>query len=872
MLFIRDQTTKIAVTGLGGVGKTQLVLELVYRTREKFENCTIIWVPAIDMESVQQAYHDIAQQLKIPGWEEDKANIKRLVQVYLSKESVGQWLLLFDNADDIDMWINRSGPERKLVPLTEYLPRSKQGCIIFTTRDRKTAVKLARQNVVEVPEMDEKVATQLLQKRLVNPDLVKSQPDTKDLLKELTYLPLAIVQAAAYINENGIVFAEYLSLLAEQEEDIIGLLSEDFEEDGRYNNMNNPVATTWLISFEQIRHRDPLAADYLSFMACIDAKGIPQSLLPAGPSRKKEIDAIGTLDAYSFILKRSADLSFDLHRLVYLATRNWLRNNELITKWTERAIARLEEVFPSPDHQNRSVWRTYLPHVRCVLMSNMVEKDREDRIDLAWRFGTCLQSDGRYKESEACNLEVMESNKRLLGHEHPSTLISMANLAGNYAQQGRWKEAEDIQIPLLELSEKVFGTEHPDTLANMNNLAQNYTQQGRWKEAEDIQIPLLELNEKVLGAEHPNTLLNINSLAGNYAQQGRWKEAEDIQIPLLELSEKVLGTEHPNTLVNMNNLARNYIQQGRWKEAEDIQIPLLELNEKVFGTEHPNTLLNMNNLAGSYIQQGRWKEAEDIQIPLLELSKKVLGAEHPNTLFNMNNLALNYAQQGRYKEAEDIQIPLLELSEKVLGTEHPDTLANMNNLAQNYTQQGRWKEAEDIQVRVIETFKRMLGAEHPDTLTSTNNLASTYWNQGRWKETEKLEVQVMKSREKILGTDHPDTLTSMANLAFTWRSQDRVPEAIKLMDECVRLQSRVLGIGHRDTISSSTILMEWRVETLKRKVLANKTRITRCQLRPNEISTFYLKRGFCWILCKYRYTCSRAVKYWPGRRPYLGST
>lgn len=83
-------------------------------------------------------------------------------------------------------------------------------------RDRKTAVTLSQQNIVIVPEMDEDVAIQLLQKRLVNPGLVKNKPDTKALFRELTYLLLAIVQAVAYIYENGIVFTDYLSLLVKQ--------------------------------------------------------------------------------------------------------------------------------------------------------------------------------------------------------------------------------------------------------------------------------------------------------------------------------------------------------------------------------------------------------------------------------------------------------------------------------------------------------------------------------------------------------------------------------------------------------------------------------------------------------------------------------
>lgn len=305
------------------------------------------------MESLHQAYLDVARQLKIPGLDEDKADVKKLVQRYLSKESVGRWLLVFNNADDVNMWITQSGPGSGR--LTDYLLRSEQGCIVFTTRDRKTAVKLTPQNVVEVPLMDEDVAIQLLQKCLINPDLVKNKPHTTALLKELTYLPLAIVQAVAYINENGIAFVDYLSLLTEQEEGVIDLLSKEFEDDGRYGNIKNPVATTFLISFEHIRRRDSLSAEYLLFVACISPKDVPQSLLLPGLSRKKEIDALGTLNAYSFITRHSGALVFDVHRLVHLATRNWLKNEELLAWWTKKAVKRLADIFPTDDNQNRGV-------------------------------------------------------------------------------------------------------------------------------------------------------------------------------------------------------------------------------------------------------------------------------------------------------------------------------------------------------------------------------------------------------------------------------------------------------------------------------------------------------------------------------------
>ena len=106
-------------------------------------------------------------------------------------------------------------------------------------------------------------------------------------------------------------------------------------------------------------------------MACMEPKDIPQSLLPPGPTRKKEIDAIGTLNAYSFIIRRPADTALDLHRLVHMATRNWLRKEQQLSQSTEKAIMRLEEVFPNDSHENRSLWRTYLTHVRYVIESDL---------------------------------------------------------------------------------------------------------------------------------------------------------------------------------------------------------------------------------------------------------------------------------------------------------------------------------------------------------------------------------------------------------------------------------------------------------------------------------------------------------------------
>src|SRR5882762_8805742 len=135
------------------------------------------------------------------------------------------------------------------------------------------------------------------------------------------------------------------------------LLSQDFEDEWRYAGINNSVAVTWLISFKQIQRLNPLASDYLLFMSCIDPRDIPLSLLSSDSSKVKQQNALGLLKAYSFITEQVDNQTVSLHRLVHVATRNWLRNREMLEQWTVNTGKRLRDIFPSDEHENQILGR-----------------------------------------------------------------------------------------------------------------------------------------------------------------------------------------------------------------------------------------------------------------------------------------------------------------------------------------------------------------------------------------------------------------------------------------------------------------------------------------------------------------------------------
>jgi hypothetical protein len=236
---------------------------------------------------VRKAFVDIGRQLNMPGAEGPEADVFRFVQQRLGHESAGKWLLIVDNADDGELWLKPPAGSAPSVRLIDYLPRSAQGAILITTRSRKVAAQMAGSDYVAVPDMDEFTAADLLRKTLNAPERVYVKEPALELLERLTYLPLAIVQAAAYINANDVALTDYLSLLRGADDTVVELLSEHFEDDGRYIEAKNPVASTWLISFQQIQLHDPLAADYLAFRLVSSRRWYRRSSCPKPSPRRR---------------------------------------------------------------------------------------------------------------------------------------------------------------------------------------------------------------------------------------------------------------------------------------------------------------------------------------------------------------------------------------------------------------------------------------------------------------------------------------------------------------------------------------------------------------------------------------------------------
>ncbi|KAL7795519.1 P-loop containing nucleoside triphosphate hydrolase protein [Trichoderma afarasin] len=500
-----DDCQQTVISGLGGIGKTQIALEAAFRVRARCPDCHVFWVPAINTTTFENAYREIGRELNIQIVENDKADIKLLVKAALSQIS-DSWLLIIDNADDATLF----GETSEVTSLRGYLPFNLKGSILFTTRNVEVSQKLdiRKDNIIHLTGMSQAEATNMLQKGL-DPHQMSDAQSLESLLEFLANLPLAIKQASAYMIKTEIAISQYLEYCRSSDEALIRLLSKNFDDRTRYETIQNPIATTWMISFEAISRDNPLAAKYLRFMSFLAEKDIPKDLLPPASDQSDTYEAISTLKAYGFISEQESGDAYDMHRLVRLVMQNWMRENkgELQTHIT-KVMQRFDAEVPVPLFSNKDKWVKYLPHMTMALkfQDYMSDQILKSSILLKALYGLFIL--GKYSDAKEMNQRALDLHIKVLGDEHPSTLEimdmslaiaacdhqsaeieqikTMSTLSLALTGQGYDEEAEQISRQALDslIETQAFG--HPVTLACMSALSLALFSQSRYEECVQI--------------------------------------------------------------------------------------------------------------------------------------------------------------------------------------------------------------------------------------------------------------------------------------------------------------------------------------------------------------------------------------------------
>ncbi|KAJ9130190.1 Acyl transferase/acyl hydrolase/lysophospholipase [Pleurostoma richardsiae] len=787
-----DGCPSVALVGLGGMGKTQVALELTYWTKANRPDCSIFWVPALSEATFEQAYTDIARKLKIEHG--DEKDIKKSVRQYLSSEEVGRWLLIVDNADDIELICGNSDVPRGL---EKYLPQSENGRILFTTRSRDVAMRVAEE-VVKLDEFSLLEATTLLKKSVARTDLIGDVASTTELLQELTYLPLAITQAAAYLERNEVTTAEYLRLLHNTERDMVELLSQELPDRMRYRESKNAVTATWLVSFKKIREIDRNAADLLSFMSQIEPKAIPQSILPGLESEVQMKSAVGTLCGYAFVTKR-ADM-LDMHSLVHLATRIWLDKEDIAAQTMERAMQHIAETFPSDMYENRRLWREYLPHALRILQRAGAEDT--ERYELCFWVGRCLQVDGRIREAVHCLEECWRWRSERFAEDHPSRLASQHALAIAYQSNGQIKKALALLEKVVAVQKRTLAEDHPDRLASQHVLAMAYRSDGQIKKAVALLEKVVAVRERTLAEDYPDRLASQHELAIAYRSDGQIKKAVALLEKVVAVRERTPAEDHPSRLASQHALAIAYQSDGQIKKAVALLEKVVAVQKGTLAEDHPDRLASQHALAMAYRSDGQIKKAVALLEKVMAVRERTLAEDHPYRLVSQHALAIAYQSDGQIKKAVALLEKVVAVRERTLAEDYPDRLASQHELAMAYRSDGQIKKAVALLEKVMAVRERTLAEDYPDRLASQHALAIAYQSDGQIKKALALLEKVEAVQKRTLAEDYPDRLASQHVLAIAYRSNGQIKKAVALLEQVMAVRERTLAEDYPDRLAS----------------------------------------------------------------------
>jgi tetratricopeptide (TPR) repeat protein len=862
-----------AISGLGGIGKTQIAVEYAYRFSDVYQ--AILWVTASSREAFTSDFVKLAALLDLPEQhEQDQEFVVRAVKRWLSTHT--HWLLILDNVDNLDM-------------LADFLPVHSSGDVLITTRLQALGM-LAQSIEVEKMGLDEGVMFLLRRTKLLATGAGLDQSTQENLAQAveivtaLDGLPLALDQAGAYIEETHCSLSHYLDLYGTSRKELL-------RRRGRFP-VDHPdsVAITWSISFQKVEHESLAAADLLHLLAFLDPEAIPEEIiiksavelgteLELVENAPLKVDTIlELLLRYSLIRRNSLSRSLSIHRLVQAVLKDGM-DKTTQRLWAERAIRAVNRIFPAVELNTWEECQRCLPHVLiCAtyieeyelafpeaarlfnetatyliihaqyeqaelllhralsIRQQVLDADHPDTARTLNDLGVLYLTQSKYQQAEPLLQQALAIRRSKLGKEHSDTATSLNNRAQLYYEQGHYSSAERMYKEALKIRQRVLQPGHPDIAQSLNNLAELYTVLGKFSQAESLYEEALSSQKITLGSEHPLVAQTLNNIALLYRSKGEYAQAEQYYQKALDIQEQVLGSDHPDVAETLNNLARLYRAMGAYEKAEPLYQRALHIRETTFGTDHPQVAQSYYSIAKLYHSQGKYSEAEKLFEQALHIQEQRLGTNHPTIASTLGMLAKINLEQKKLAQAEKLNLRALRIRESTSGADHPHVAIIISYLVQIYHAEKKYHEAEPLIARSLAIHEQALGSEHPYMAYSLCNRADNFFLRRDYSQAELYYKKALVTREQYLGVEDPRTAYIYYKLAQLYDAQSRYEEAESLYEKALNIYECTLRSEHPDIL----VILEGYVFLLHKMQKENRIqeleeRIRKIGLRSNQI-------------------------------------
>ncbi|KAL7943744.1 P-loop containing nucleoside triphosphate hydrolase protein [Trichoderma barbatum] len=724
-----------ALWGLSGSGKTQIALDYIYRRNHEDPACDIFWAHVDNETSFARDYQKIARKLS----PDSKLNGEELfLEVRDRIESLQQWLLILDNADDLTRFgVGVASDQTQ--SLLKYIPQGPGGTVLWTSCDEQIVGLVGPSRGVQITHMNIKEAEQLLAKtrnQSIRDDEIQ---DVRLLLKELQWLPLAISQAGTFLRRTPTPIKKYVSRLKEGKSRWDVLKKSQYERHRRLG-ISNSILETLNISIQHIRQESEMIYQVLQTIAYVDNQNIPLAVILAAatafaqPDQDKSSDneeqvletVVPRLKEYSFIRARNAENndepSFDMHKLVQEAIRYRLNTEDITMEayFSGTALSVIANLFPEKiEPETWPQCQQYATHAIQVSDWAELSGDVAKTTEFLDRATNYFRDSGFLRKAEYTAKKQLILAKKAFGEAHPNVFIPIGWLMSIYILPNeQWEGAEKLALEAIALSEKNISARHDVAVAAYQYLAGACLRQGQIKEAEEFQVKQLSLRQEFKGERHPYTLRAMLQLAQTYDRQNQYEKSKELNAKILALYSEVLREGDVAIFDFMNILAEMYLFSNQSGEANESEAEFLALVEEIDWEKHPE-ICDLEALAVLYHRHGQYGKFKNIRKRIRGLWQKKFGEKHFQTIVAMHLVALAHGWDKEFTEAKELQSKCQTLLDDAYGENNEWTAWATEVEAQLSCMQRLSEKGGLVELVTLREARKRFGDKIPSSLLGT---------------------------------------------------------------------------------------------------------------------------------------------------------